>query len=271
MAAVWSLAFAWAAQVQLPLWVPVLLVLVVWPVYVGDRLLDARTGLSLSPGGVASEQHALRERHYFHWRHRRILSPLACATACAAAGVILVWMPDLARERDSFLAAAFFAYFIRVHLGGRPRPVVGAVRPPLRSHDFIVALLFTAGCVLPVFSASPRAPHWPLLGLTGLYSALAWLNCHAIDCWEHRSHRARHLPALTAAAFIAFVGAGMSLCLLPSHPRLALLCGAVVLSALLLALLDAARNRIGAVTLRAAADLALLTPLLLLPLRWLAR
>ena len=271
MAIVWSLGFAWAAQVRLPLWVPVLLALVVWSVYVGDRLLDARKGLRPSPSGASSAQHTLRERHYFHWRNRRILAPLACVTACAATGIILVWMPASARVWDSFLAAAFFAYFIRVHSGSPPRSSVDSVCSPLLSYEFLVGLLFAAGCALPAVARSPRASLWPLLGLTGLYAALAWLNCHAIECWEHRARRARRPSALTAAAFIAFAGAGMSLCLLASSPRMAVLCGAAVLSALLLALLDKVGNRIGPVTLRAAADLALLTPLLLLPLRWLAR
>ena len=44
VALVWSLGFAWAAGVGLPVWAPLLLALVAWAVYVGDRLLDARAG-----------------------------------------------------------------------------------------------------------------------------------------------------------------------------------------------------------------------------------
>lgn len=42
VAVVWSLGFAWAAGVRLPVWIPILLALVAWAVYIGDRLLDAR-------------------------------------------------------------------------------------------------------------------------------------------------------------------------------------------------------------------------------------
>jgi hypothetical protein len=49
------------------------------------------------------------------------------------------------------------------------------------------------------------------------------------------------------------------------EPRLALLLALVAASSLLLAWLDGARHRMDAVTLRAAADLILLTPLVLVP------
>ena len=45
VAVTWSLAFAWAAQVRLPGWIPLLLALACWAVYVADRLLDARAAL----------------------------------------------------------------------------------------------------------------------------------------------------------------------------------------------------------------------------------
>lgn len=45
VAVVWSLGFGWAAGVRLPFWVPVLIALGTWAVYIGDRLLDARSAL----------------------------------------------------------------------------------------------------------------------------------------------------------------------------------------------------------------------------------
>ncbi|MGD0347604.1 MAG: hypothetical protein ABSA85_12650, partial [Terracidiphilus sp.] len=111
VAIVWSLAFAWAGHVHLPLWVPLLLALATWCVYVADRLLDARAGLRVPA------RHTLRERHLFHWRYRRVLLPMAIAAACAAAGIILALMPPMARARDTVLAAAALAYFSGVHSG----------------------------------------------------------------------------------------------------------------------------------------------------------
>ena len=60
VAVVWTLAFARATGVQLPTWVPLLIALGTWTVYVGDRLLDARSGLR------SCSFNRLRERHFFH-------------------------------------------------------------------------------------------------------------------------------------------------------------------------------------------------------------
>src|ERR1035438_3302241 len=87
VALVWSLSFAWAARVHLPRWIPILLAFGTWAVYVGDRLLDARSALrsgNLSP---------LRERHFFHWRRRRVLVPLACTAAILAAVITFSVVP----------------------------------------------------------------------------------------------------------------------------------------------------------------------------------
>src|ERR1700744_3758153 len=71
VAVVWALGFAWTVRVQLPGWAPVLIALVTWAVYVVDRLLDARAAFR------SGDDNGLRERHFFHWKHRRILTPLA--------------------------------------------------------------------------------------------------------------------------------------------------------------------------------------------------
>ena len=114
VALVWSLAFAWVARVRLPLWVPALVMLAVFAVYVADRLLDARAGLQ-SPD-------SLRDRHHFHWRHRRILLPLAIAAACAAAWIVFNLMPRGARRRDSVLAAVSLLAFAAASVADSPCP-----------------------------------------------------------------------------------------------------------------------------------------------------
>jgi hypothetical protein len=175
VAVVWSLGFAWVCKVRLPAWIPVLLALMVWVVYVIDRVLDARGELR---GGLLNQStHTLRERHYFHWRHRRIFLPLAAAAACAALWIVLSFMPLVARERNSMLAAAALVYFTRVHAGHRPAPVF----PRVFSKELLVGLLFTCGCALPALA---RAPLWPVIVAVTFFAALAWLNCRAIDRWE---------------------------------------------------------------------------------------
>lgn len=240
-----------------------MLALTVWTVYVFDRLLDAHAALRTAELG------RLRERHYFHWRHRRVLLPLAAAAACAAAGLILAFMPAVARERGSVLAAASLAYFARVHSGHRSRPFLAA----LLTKELLVGLLFTAGCALPAFGALRTSAHaslWPLACAAAYFASLAWLNCHAIDRWESQTERQAGI-SLAACACLLAVCALLAATAAWAHPRVAALLAAGAVSALLLALLDLKRNSLGQVTLRAVADLALLTPAPLLALAWLAR
>jgi len=273
VAVVWSLAFAWAGRVRLPLWVPLLLALATWAVYVGDRLLDALDALR-NPA-----QHTLRDRHRFHWRYRRALLPLAIAAACAAAGIILAFMPPMIRARDSVLAAAALVYFSGVHSGR------SAWQFPLQwprsfpGKEFLVGVLFTAGCVLPAWHrphalAAPGSTIWVFWIPALAFAALAWLNCSCIARWEgveepafcdNRSRPSLQSIALAVAAIDLLLSA-LSAAL--AHPRPAALLAAGATSALLLALLDRMRARLSALALRAAADFVLLTPLARLSFAW---
>ncbi len=255
VAVAWALAFAWAAGVRLPAWVPVLLALGTWTVYIGDRLLDARSGLR------SGALHRLRERHFFHWRHRRTFLALAIATGAAAAAIIFILMPAGLRERNSALGIAALAYFSGVH---SRRRAPSWLRPVL-SKEFLVGVLFTAGCALPTVTrmrleATPAAALWLMLAPIAFFAALAWLNCHAIERWESASHAAR---IFVAAGLLAFIGLLLASVFAPVQGRAAALFAAGAASSLLLALLDRARSRMTPLALRAVADLVLLTPFLL--------
>ncbi len=258
VALVWSFGFAWAAHVRLPLWVPALTILAVWTVYVADRLLDARNGLR---GG---NLHVLRERHLFHWRHRRAFLPLAVLASVAAAFLVLCFMPTGARERNSVLAAASLVYFTRVHSTRMLRPPLLRVLQPPFPKEFLVGLLFTAGCVIPAWSRSSM-PVPALLAPAVFYAILAWLNCHAIDRWEADESNAAPQRIAVTACIVGVAGLLAAALLLNVQPRPAALLAAGAIAALMLALLDAMRARLAPVALRAAADLALLTPLFLFP------
>jgi hypothetical protein len=259
VAAVWAAGIAWAAGVRLPWWVPALLALTAWVVYIGDRLLDARAALR------AADPRQLRERHLFHWRHRRVLLPLAAASACTAAWIILERMPAGIRERDLLLGAAALAYFTRVH-SRRNRPLF---RSPLPSKELMVGVLFTAGCALPTWhrirAGGIGSPAWPLAAAVLYLALLAWLNCHSIERWETRGSNSPRAHVLTPATALALAGGLLAALLAAAQPRMAALIAAGAGSALLLALLDRLRCRFTPVALRAAADLVLLTPLLLTP------
>jgi hypothetical protein len=255
IAVVWSLSFAWAFRVRLPAWVPVLLALGTWTVYIGDRMLDARSAFR------RGEFNGLRDRHYFHWRHRRVLVPLVFSAAAIAAMMIFILIPVGARRPDSVLAAAAMAYFSGVHIQ-RPRT---SWLTPVLSKEFLVGTLFTAGCILPIFSRLRFNPGHalqlsPVFLIAVYFASLAWLNCHAIDCWESGSSSGlgfnSNLLGISGLVLAAFIG--------PAQPRVAALLAAGSLSALLLALLHRYRGRMTPVTLRAAADLVLLAPAFLL-------
>lgn len=260
VALTWSLALAWTVRIRLPLWVSVLLLLAVWAIYVVDRILDARAALG------AINRNQLRERHLFHWRYRRVLVPLATASALAAAWIIFHLMPRSARIHDSVLAAASLVYFTRVHTGRRVFTLI--------SKEFLVGALFTLGCALPAWSRialSQKASWLPLLVATLFFALLAWLNCYAIDRWESQDVRSEHIPVARLALRVASATLLVSLLLVASSPRSAALLVCGTMSAILFAVLDRIRHRLSPVTLRAAADLALLTPALLLaiaPLTW---
>ncbi len=256
VAVVWSLGFARAANVSLPVWVPILLGLGTWAVYIGDRLLDARS--ALHSGNLSH----LRERHYFHWTHRRALAPLALGAATASVAIILSLMPAALQERNSVLGVAALVYFSWVHVSRKSKSLLSRIL----SKELLVGLLFTAGCAFPALSrlgilALPATQFWPLLITIAFFALLAWVNCCAIDRWEAGVKSSIAVSALSlgvtglilAIVLSPYMTAGESTLLVQGSA-----------SALLLALLDRFRGHMLPVMLRASADLVLLLPLLLL-------
>jgi len=249
VAVVWALAFAWMADVHLGTWIPLLLACGTWAVYVSDRLLDAYRAIRLS------KLDTLRERHYFHWLHRRLLLPAACAAAAIAAALVMRCTSFAVRNRDSVLAAAALVYFSGVH---SPARLPNWLRR-LVSKELMVGLLFAAGCAAPTLSRLHSAD-WQVFACLGLFAALAWINCSAIENWESSHQEAAVLRHASALCVVAFAVSGASAF---TNPRASALACAVGISALLLSLLDRRRGRLSPLTLRTVADLVLLTPLII--------
>jgi hypothetical protein len=293
VALVWALAFAWAGHIHLPGRVLLVLALATWCAYVGDRILDARVLDAQVPGarsfGESARSQELRERHYFHWRYRRLFVPLAVVAAGVAGAVALSFLSPLVRERGFVLAAAALVYFSGVHTAPRLERWRHSLSRVV-SKEFLVAVLFTAGCILPAWSRFHAAG---MIGagmigsrlwrfwIPGFYfAALAWLNCRCITGWEAEptvlvaGARGRRIgtfkvfPALStcfsAAVLLAVAGIVLACTAIAWLPRTAALLAAGALSALLLALLDRLRRRLSPLALRAGADLVLLTPLVLI-------
>lgn len=286
VAVVWAWAFAWVAHVRLAVWPLALLGLVVWAVYVSDRLLDARTGLH-NP-----RRHDLRERHHFHWRHRHVLAPLAALAGVAAAWIVRWRVPLIALPQDSAVAVATLAYFSSVHTRLKLPAPVGRLLAVFGSRECLVGVLFAAGCVLPAWSMDPvwngLSSPFRLLALPVVYfSALAWLNVRAISHWESAASRRGGFRLGRIACGLAIAGLALAVWVLQAQPRTAALMTAGAVSALLIGWLDrrqtlsnSASQRVSEsasqqagesalmsldpLTLRIAVDLVLLTPLLLL-------
>ena len=221
----WLVFVARATHTALPPLLAPAMFLAVWLLYTADRLLDT---------------HALEPRHHFHHRHRP-----AFLAAMAAATLTLSLLLYRTRLPTAYfpLAAILLAWFAAVHL---PR-VPASVRLP---KELATGLIFSAA----IFA--PELPHHLISAL--LFALLCTLNCAWIHHWEapqptHPLTRLllRHLPLVTAA---------LTLCILvPTH-----LHAAIALAAALLLALNLSRRRLSPTTLRAAADLALLTPVLFL-------
>ena len=233
----------------------------VWMIYAADRLLDARLLDSRLPDAT----HPLEERHRFHHRHRsRFLAAIVIA-ACALAA-LLPHLDARALTLYTLLTALFAAWMLLIHT--QPSPQKGDHRLP---KELAVGVFFPAAVFIPTV-ARASALQRQLLPAAALLACVCTLNCLFLYAWEHprdtdsTAHwttlwATRHLPQLSIAVLLAAVAIALS------HTLAAIPALACSLSTSLLILLHAQRHRLSPLDLRAAADLALLTPLLLLPIR----
>lgn len=251
VAVVWCEALARIVHVVLPLWVPLALGLGTWAIYLSDRLMDAKRALA-----------PLRERHWFHWRHRAVLVPLAAISLIAAVALVLREMPPAIRQRNSVLALAALVYFTAIHTRRSTAKTASVGWRRLFTKETFVGLIFALVCAAP---AATRSGHgWAML-IAPVSSCflLAWLNCWLIEHWDSGVSIGICLPLALAtftlcAALLAFtLNAVVAAFFLASTS----------LSAVLLAGLGRYRCHFNALLLRAAADLVLLTPLLIFLLR----
>jgi hypothetical protein len=260
VAALWSIFFARAMGIHLPWHSPLILALGTWMIYVADRLLDG-----YRPGSST----ILRERHRFHARHRA-----AFLSAAAVASALLIWlivdkMTAAARGEDIVLFLLSLLYLFLVH---RPAMKTRAWLPK----ELAVGIVFASATAVPAWSrlGSGRAALTPAVAL---FAALCWLNCVAIEGWENGSGldasanadahpttrwTANHLraAALVLAAISGLASAGA----LAHSSWTALLYLAILASSAIFVAIDSNRERFSTLGLRIGADMALLTPLLLL-------
>ena len=244
VATLWTCFIARATHTQLSPELPIAMFLAVWLLYAADRLLDTR---HLDSPGHAYTATELEARHLFHFRHRRAFlaaMPLAALTLTALLPNLLTTTMHLYVIEGVLLAG----WFLLVHTTRSPLP-----------KEFVVGLYFAAATFTPTLVRRPSAPA-ALLFHAALFAGLCTINCLFIHAWQ--SGIADSYPPLTTA--------GAAVCLLsiataigsPSSVAISAACG---LAAASLLLLHRLRQRLSRTHLRAAADLALVTPALILP------
>ena len=251
VAAVWTTFLAYYFDVALPWTAPAALALAVWLVYAADRLHDARSGAE-----------PLEERHHFHARHAQAFV-VAMSVVAAVLAVLVVLLPQELRTAWMLLGLPMMGYVAAVH--------VLRVSVP---KEAMVGVFFAAAAAMPAL----LAVHSPSVVVAGaLFGVLCWLNCvfiarsegantvSGVTRWAVRRFRPAAALVLLAALVVFFNFGDGAL--------------AVALGTALLMLLDASRLaafeestfRPSRVRIRALADAALLTPLMVLPLLRLLR
>jgi len=271
IAALWSWTLARAVHIRLPLAAPMLLALGTWLMYVTDRVLDGLRGNALGQ---------LRERHFFYARHRLAVLITALFSGLALLWLVFTRMNPAARREDLVLFAAALIYFWLIHVWA-PHSAESIER--WFPKEMAVAIVFAAAAAVPAWSRSTDCGTL-LSPAVALFALLCWLNCVAIEKWEkgeiHPHSGSAREPAsirphlttlwthnhllLVSCAIAGLAGVAVGLSIMTAQPlTMTALYIASTISALLFAAFD--RSRLGALDLRIAADVALLTPILFLP------
>ena len=248
VAVVWALLLARPSHMRLRAADEIVLCLVVWCIYVSDRLFDG-----LKP----TNQRALRERHLFCSKHRRALTWLLVLAAVAVLWVTADFLVPTEISAGMKLAAIIGAYMATIHAGD------GSMARFVPK-EVAVGIIFAVGTTLPAWSRL-SVFSWDEWILFGLFAALCSLNCLAIECWERQARypdwlqsRSRVIRwAETRITLLAAVlaASAFAVILVRPHPGpfgSGLL--AISLAALLILLLNRQRNRLSGRALRVLAD-----------------
>ncbi len=257
IAVLWLLLFSRSLRIGVPGSETAVLAMVVWLIYVADRILDSFR---------ESEREPLAPRHWFYRQYRAAFVAPFCAVLLLAAW--LAWTRLEARTlRDGvLLAAAVAAYFGLVHLSaGRAQRWF--------PKELVVAILFCAGTCLPLFTRTIRLTASEISAFAA-FLLIAWMNTALIEYVEWMTLRegGEEPPAaltISIARWLVPLGITVAMFALgvlawPQFRTLWPVLGAAAASALALAALGWNWRRLSSHSLRIMADVALCTPAVLL-------
>jgi hypothetical protein len=254
VALLWQILFIRCFHVAAEPAPAILLAASVWLIYAADRALDAWRGECVSP------------RHRFYGAYWRILLPVWMAVLALSAWLALTQLPMVLLRRGCFLLAAVAVYLVVIH--GFRRHLRRLWSPPF-TKEASVGFLFALGASLAAWTNVRTAVDAASIAL---FFMLCWINCAAIQKWESGpplglTRLAKKStpdiidwPVGWAATGVAL----LALALLWMHRPV--LGGAEMASAFAFLALDRAGRRFSPEVLRVLADVALLSPVVFLPL-----
>lgn len=255
VAVVWLYIFAktWTVQ-YLPWTAYIALGLIVWMIYVADRLIDA----SMPEGGSGR----LEARHDFHRKHQRLFRLLLKIAAVTAVILVVTQLPR-AIYGYSILGGVMISGFftLSVFSSSGPNEIPHA-------KNIIAGLTFAYGTAMVAY-VFKNFEMTELIRSSELicFAVLCILNISAIDLWEHSARfadvetkagdeLALTLPlTLLGAAALIFALKDPDLTTRPFFY-------AILTGAALLQVLNRTRQRFSMDALRVLADVALLVPFL---------
>lgn len=191
----WMLVQTWQVK-WLPQTLPWLVALIVWCVYVADRLIDQRPGAQGWPRQSS--------RHQFHARHRWMFTGLL-VLALIAVGVLLLLLPTDLWLHGSPVLLLVVLYFFLAWVG--ESEVTALVK------NVVAGLAFAYGTAVGLHFYQPTMGVISFLLAPEIlvFALLCILNITAIDIWESaRDQESGYRPSdvvLTAVLFLVVLGA----------------------------------------------------------------
>lgn len=264
VAVAWLHVFARTLRADyLPAIAYVVLALSVWAIYVFDRLLDA--------GLRGGDESRLEPRHRMHLRYKELLGGLGALAAVLAVLLALVGMPmEILRYAlvGGLLVLGFFAL---AFFGDT------SSREVAYGKNAIAGLTFSFGTAAAAFVYLPMLGMFDLLVSKEMicFGVLCMLNITAIDLWEHSARasdpeqKAAYELSLTLP--LVLLGAStLAFAVMDHEASTRPFYYSVLTGAALLFILNRNRTRFSADALRVLADVALLVPVIVFEVLWLA-